>query len=212
MLRNVEIREEGPEEQGPIIQLHEHAAQNLRFIRGTMEAAGRFTAVPGWGGVAMGVVGASAAYLARDPSLAGSSPARWLSIWLVAASLAMGLGGATAWLKCRRQGTSLTGHSGRRLLLGLAPALVAGALITAALYRANALELAPATWLLLYGAGVVSGGVYSVRSVPVMGSLFMLLGVVALWAPEAWASWLLGVGFGGLHMAFGLWIARRHGG
>jgi len=212
MLRNVEIQEKGPEEQGPIIQLHQHAAQNLRFIRGTMEAAGPFTAVPGWGGVAMGVVGTLAALLAKDPTFAVSDPTGWLSIWLAAAALAIGLGGATAWLKCRRQGTSLTGHSGRRLLLGLAPALVAGALITAALFRANALELAPAVWLLLYGAGVVSGGVYSVRSVPVMGGLFMLLGVFALWAPATWASWLLGLGFGGLHLAFGFWIGRRHGG
>ena len=160
----------------------------------------------------MGVVGTSAALLASDPAFAVSDPTGWLSIWLGAAVLAIGLGGVTAWLKCRRQGTSLTGHSGRRLLLGLAPALVAGALISAALFRANALELAPAVWLLLYGAGVVSGGVYSVRSVPVMGGLFMLLGVIALWAPVTWASWLLGLGFGGLHMAFGFWIARRHGG
>ena len=210
MLRKVESQEEGLEGQGPVIQLHEHAAQNLRFIRGTMEAAGPFTAVPGWGGVAMGIVGTSAALLANGSAV--SDPAVWLGIWLAAAALAMGLGGATAWLKCRRQGTSLTGHSGRRLLLGLAPALVAGAVITAALFRANTLELAPSVWLLLYGAGVVSGGVYSVRSVPIMGGLFMLLGVVVLWAPPTWASWLLGLGFGGLHLAFGLWIARRHGG
>lgn len=212
MRQNAEVREERLEEAESTIRLHEHAARNLRFIRGTMEAAGPFTAVPGWGGVAMGIIGTGAAALTSDPALAASDPAGWLSIWLVAAALAMGVGAATAWLKCRREGTSLTGHSGRRLLLGLGPALVAGALITAGLYRANALELIPAVWLLLYGAGVVSGGVYSVLSVPIMGSLFMCLGVVALVAPATWASWLLGSGFGGLHMAFGLWIARRHGG
>jgi hypothetical protein len=212
MLRKVEVQEEGSEEQRPIIQLHEHAARNLRFIRGTMEAAGPFTAVPGWGGVAMGAVGTSAALFAGDPPSSVTDPSRWLGIWLAAAALAIGLGGFTAWRKCRSQGTSLTGHSGRRLLLGLAPALVAGAVITAGLYRANTLEMAPSVWLLLYGAGVVSGGIYSVRSVPIMGALFMLLGLVALWAPPSWGSFFLGMGFGGLHLAFGLWIARRHGG
>ena len=212
MIQRVEIQEERSEEQGAIIHLHEHAARNLRFIRGTMEAAGSFTAVPGWGGVGMGVVGTSAALLTGDSAFAASDPAGWLTIWLAAAALAIGLGGTAAWLKCRQQATPLTGPSGRRLLLGLAPALVAGAMITPALYRANALEVAPSVWLLLYGAGVVSGGVYSVRSVPIMGGLFMLLGLVALLAPATWGSWLLGIGFGGFHLAFGLWIARHHGG
>jgi len=192
-------------------EMHEHAARNLRFIRGTMEAAGGFTAVPGWGGVGMGLVGVAAALLAGDPATA-ADPWSWVRVWLLASSLAVAVGGLAAWRKCRRQGTSITGHAGRRLLLGLAPALVAGCLITRALYAAGELELLPSTWLLLYGAAVVSGGVFSVRSVPIMGALFMLLGLVALAAPGSWAPWLLGVGFGGLHASFGLWIARRHGG
>ncbi len=194
------------------IPLHEHAARNLSFIRGTMEAAGPFTAVPGWGGVGVGVVGLAAVALGGDPALADTNRAAWLGVWLSAAAVAVVVGIASAWLKCRRQGTSLTSHSGRRLLLGLSPALAAGAVITAALVSADALALAPAVWLLLYGAAVVSGGIFSVRSVPIMGGLFMLVGLVEILAPASWTPWLLAVGFGGLHIVFGLWIARHHGG
>jgi hypothetical protein len=159
----------------------------------------------------MGMVGVAAALLSHNRAVA-SSPAGWLLIWLGAAVLALLVGGAAAWRKCRHQGTSLTGHAGRRLLLGLTPPLLAGAIITPALYRAGAVEILPAAWLLLYGAGIVSGGTFSVRSVPIMGALFMLFGIVAALSPLSWAHWILGLAFGGLHLGFGLWIARHHGG
>jgi hypothetical protein len=45
-----------------------------------------------------------------------------------------------------------------------------------------------------------------------MGLCFMLLGMVSLFAPAPWGNDFLMSGFGGLHIAFGLIIARRHGG
>jgi hypothetical protein len=101
---------------------------------------------------------------------------------------------------------------GRRFLFSLSPPLVAAVVLTVVLQRLGASEAIPGTWLLLYGAGVVTGGTFSVRPVPVMGVSFMILGVVALLAPPSWSNALLAAGFGGLHIVFGAIIARRYGG
>lgn len=188
--------------------LHARAMDNLSFIRSTMERATAFTAVPGWGGVAMGVTALAAAAVARGVS----SRDEWLMVWLAASALALSIGGWSMAAKARKAGTSVFSYSGRRFVLSYLPPLVVGALLTIVLARAGLYSALPGTWLLLYGTGVVTGGAFSVRVVPVMGFCFMALGALALLAPTAWGDWLMAVGFGGLHIVFGLIIARRYGG
>ncbi len=184
------------------------AMDNLRFIRETMEHAGSFTAVPGWGGVAMGVSALAAAALAAIQPTEGL----WLRVWLGEAVLGAAIGGFTMWRKSQRGQTSLLSAPGRKFALAYAPPVVVGALLTLALFHTPSFHLLPALWLLCYGAAVLTGGALSVSVVPVMGLCFLLTGAVALWAPAAWQDPLLALGFGGLHIAFGVLIARRHGG
>ena len=188
--------------------LHARAMDNLSFIRRTMERATAFTAVPGWGGVGMGALALAAA------AFAPSRPTTfdWLATWVVAAVAALTLGGWTMAAKARRAGTTVFSYPGRRFVLSYVPPLMVGALLTAALVRAGLYHALPGTWLLLYGTGVVTGGAFSVRVVPLMGLCFMGLGVLALFGPAAWGNPLMAVGFGGLHILFGLIIARRYGG
>jgi hypothetical protein len=188
--------------------LHARAMDNLSFIRSTMERATAFTAVPGWGGVAMGVTALVAATLARGRV----TVTEWLAVWLGASALALTIGGWAMAVKARRAGTSVFSYSGRRFVLSYVPPLAVGGLLTVVLVRAGLYTALPGTWLLLYGTGVVTGGAYSVRVVPVMGLCFMTLGALALLAPPGWGDWLMAIGFGGLHIIFGLIIARRYGG
>lgn len=188
--------------------LHEHAADNLRYIREAMEGARSFTGVSGWGGMAAGATALVAANIAHQ----ATTPDRWLLTWILEGTLAGAILGIGMILKTRRAGISLFRGAARRFALGLAPALLAGAMLSAVLPRAGALSLLPGVWLLLYGVGVLGGGVFSVPAVPVMGTLFLVLGGAALAAPAGWGDVFLAAGFGGLHLIFGFHIMRRHGG
>jgi hypothetical protein len=187
---------------------HSHAIEDLRFIRETMEGAASFTAVPGWGGVAIGIT----ALLAAGVAAWQASQAAWLAIWAGEAGLAFGIGAIGILWKARKFQTPVLSQPGRKFVLSLSPPILAGAILTVVVYRLGAFTLIPGIWLLLYGAGVVTGGAFSVRVVPVMGLCFMLTGILALFCPPAWGNLLLGAGFGGLHIVFGTLIARRYGG
>lgn len=64
---------------------------------------------------------------------------------------------------------------------------------------------------MLYGTGVITGGAFSVPVVPVMGGCFLVVGAIATLTPGFGDFWL-GMGFGALHILFGIIIARRYGG
>ena len=192
----------------PAAALHDRAADDLRYIRRTMEQAGSFTAVPGLGGLLMGTAAiAAAAIAAREPTFE-----RWLAVWLVEAAVAVVIAAGTLARKARSVGLPLLSGPGRKFMLSFFPPVAAGAALTLALYRTGAVEAIPGTWLLLYGSGIVTAGTFSVRIVPVMGLCFMLVGGAALLSPPGWGNAYLAVGFGGLHLLFGALIAWRHGG
>jgi len=188
--------------------LHVRAMDNLAFIRDTMEAAGAFTAVSGWGMVAVGVIATIAATIASAQSTVLNS----LSVWIAAAVLAPAVMLFAIVRKARKAHMPLLSGPARKFVLSFSPPMLVGALLTIVLYRAGLTSIIPGMWLLLYGTAVVAGGAFSVKIVPVMGLFFMLAGTVAVFAPPSWNDWIMAAAFGGLHIAFGIPIARRHGG
>jgi hypothetical protein len=188
--------------------LHARAMDNLAFIRDTMEAAGSFTAVSGWGMVAVGIIAIAAATVAAaQPTVLQS-----LYVWMAAAVLAPVVNLWAIVRKARRAHVPLLGGPGRKFVLSFSPPILVGALLTIVLYRAGLVHAIPGTWLLLYGTAVVAGGAFSVRIVPVMGICFMLAGALALFTPPSWNPWIMAAAFGGLHIGFGIPVAWRHGG
>jgi len=190
------------------IPIDARAADHLRYIRETMERAAEFTAVPGWGGVAMGITALAAAWLASRQA----TPQSWVIVWLAEAFVAVAIAAPAAATKARRADSSLFTGPGRKFVLSFAPPILVGGLLTVALYQLGAVSALPAMWLLLYGTAIVTGGAFSVRAVPIMGLCLMALGVAALFAPPQWGNLFMAGGFGLVQIGFGSWIALRHGG
>ena len=188
--------------------LHERAMDNLRYIRETMERATAFTGISGWGEVAIG----STALLASALAASQASFKAWVAIWIADGLISLLIAGWSMDRKARAARMPLMSGPGRKAIFSLSPPIVAGALVTLVLARAHLHNAIPGVWLLLYGTGVITGGMFSVPAVPIMGLCFMLLGAVALFAPPEFANWFMAAGFGGLHLVFGVIIARRYGG
>lgn len=187
--------------------LHERAMDNLRYIRETMERATAFTAISGWGSVAIGATALLASVVAARLPFKG-----WIAVWFAEAVISLLIAGWSMDRKARAAQMPLVSGPGRKAVFSLSPPLVAGGLLSLVLMRAGLVNLVPGVWLLLYGTGVVTGGMFSVGVVPIMGLCFMALGAAALFAPPEFANWFMAAGFGALHIVFGVIIARKYGG
>jgi hypothetical protein len=191
-----------------VVSINERAFENLKYIRETMERAGYFTAVPGWGGVLIGVSALLTVLISRGLP----SKDLWFESWLGEAALAFAIGAWAMTEKAKKAKMTLLSGVGRKFAVNLCPAMIAGGILTFVLYRQQMFGIMPGLWLLLYGAAIVTGGAFSVRIVPLMGISFMTLGTIALLSPAQWGNWFMAAGFGVLHIIFGIVIARRYGG
>jgi hypothetical protein len=191
------------------LPIHEHALESLRVIRETMERAGSFTSIPGWGGVAIGFTALGATYFAQRVVF---DPPAWLRVWLIEAVVATAIAAATMAIKWRRTEMPFMSGVARRFFVSYVAPLIAGAVVTFTLAHRGSFDSLPAVWLLVYGSAFVSSGAFSIRVVPLMGIGFMLLGALAALVRLPVGNLILGAGFGALHIIFGFIIARRYGG
>jgi len=196
----------------PPVPIESRALGTLSYIRASIDAAGSL-AVPGAAGIVMGTLGTTAAVLTSLPGFRSY----WIEIWMIAAVLAFILGGALVIRRqATRRGALLLSSPIRKFLLCLCPALLAGAVLTFTLWRVGMERLIPGMWLLLYGCAVISASTVTsalnLRLIGSMGGIFAALGLVALGAPPASHTLLLGSGFGVLHLLFGILIGHMNPG
>ncbi len=188
---------------GNTVHLDSHAAATLRYIRHSMEGA-VLLAVPGSAGLVLGTI----ALLATGLCLAPELHKFWVAIWLSAALLGAVLGSILIVRESSLRDLRLHGTPLLKFALCLSPSLGAGLVMTAVHWFGGNQHAIPGTWLLLYGCALLTASAATTRIIAVLGMLFVLFGLASLLLPDEWQLMMLGVGFGGLHIIFGLLIGR----
>ena len=189
------------------VALDSHALGTLQYIRASIDAAG-VLAVPGSAGIAMGAVGIFAALLVSLPPLTR----HWFSIWLVAGVVAFLCGSALMVHQARSRVIPVYRGPLRKFLMCLSPPLCVGAILTWQLWTHSLMGMVPGVWLLLYGCGAMAASTMTIKPLAVMGALFIAFGLLALVVPAGFHNAVLGLGFGGVHVAFGILIGGRQQG
>jgi hypothetical protein len=194
----------------PPNDLQDRAKDDLRYIRSTMERAGSFTSVSGTGMMMVGGIGCAAWWWGRGLRF-DIDATSLLAIWLSSAFAAVVISVWAIRRKADETRQSLRSGPARTFVIAFVPSLLAGVVLTVLFFLREQTGWLPGTWLTLYGAAVAAGGATSVKPVPIMGALFMLLGVAAFLYPGR-AQLALLAGFGVLHLAFGFLLRKRYGG
>lgn len=188
---------------GNTVHLDSHAAATLRYIRRSMEGA-VLLAVPGSAGLILGTIALLATALCLAPELHKF----WVAIWLSAALLGAVLGSTLIVRESSLRDLRLHGTPLLKFALCLSPSLGAGLVMTAVHWFGGNLHAIPGTWLLLYGCALLAASAATTTIIAALGMLFVLFGLAALLLPDEWQLLMLGAGFGGLHIIFGLLIGR----
>ncbi len=187
--------------------IESRALGTLDYIRASIESSSSLD-VPGMAGIVMGSIGVLAAIVVSLPRWAP----HWLAIWLAAAAVAFVLGGTLVARQITSRGRTRYLGPARKFLLCLCPSLVAGAVLTAVFATSGMTGFIPGTWLLLYGCAVLSASTVTAagiaRLICIMGTLFIALGSMAFALPATAHTAMLGLGFGVLHILFGILIGR----
>jgi hypothetical protein len=187
--------------------IESRALGTLAYIRASIESSSSMD-VPGMAGIVMGIIGLLAAGAASLPHWAP----HWLAIWLAAAAIAFLLGGALVARQIARRGRTRYLGPARKFLLCLCPSLFAGAILTVVFEIGGIGSVIPGMWLLLYGCAVLSASTVTTpdiaRLIVIMGAMFVALGSLTFALPAAAHTLMLGLGFGALHVTFGILIGR----
>jgi hypothetical protein len=191
------------------------AEENLRVIRDLMERSTKYSTFAGVSGILAGIasiVGCLAtSTLERARPTTGEFPFCFLLVWSLVIVFALGADYLRNKRRAARVGKHVISRLGKQMLLGSAPGLGTGVLLTLFFLRHGLLAYIYPVWMLCYGIAVCAVGQFSQREVSYLGAAFLWIGTMTLLLPQEWGLLMMAVSFGGFHILYGILMAQRDG-
>lgn len=202
----------------------DEAQARMREIQRIMERATLFTLLPGTaalvGGLAV-LAGCAASYaLLQGPDLAailqlsGTARGGLYAMWIAIAAGSVLLNVILTMRSAAAAGFAAIGRPAQVAAFSLTPSIAVALVMTikvllATAPRAEDVQAIAPIWMMLYGTGVYTAGLFSIRPPRILGLAFIAMGVVALFAFPAWGIAAVALSFGLLHVVFGLYVLQK---
>jgi len=202
--------------------------QDIKAIRKLMEESTRFLSLSGLSGVFAGLTAIAGALFAYFIILKNGTvnlndyfktlPAqettllRWQLIVTAAIVLVVSVL-FSLWFsmrKAKKDGKSFWSPVSGRMLINLLIPLITGGILTIVFMLQNQVQLIIPGFLIFYGLALVNAGKFTFSEIFYLGMLEIITGLVAAFIP-GWSLifWILG--FGVLHIIYGLAMFRKYG-
>ena len=190
------------------------AIQDLKFIRKMIESSGTYTNIPVPAYLIAGLLGGLGSYLSYaylcpetllSPAGIDKTDIPYLSlVWGGVLVLSIVATAIFSKINAEKYNIDLWNGLASRLFLSQIPTALVASILTLALAARGEFGLIPAVWLLCYGIITYSFSYFTGIEHKIQAILFLLLGIWAAFDSLKVALVLLGLGFGGINILFGI--------
>jgi len=202
---------------------HQDILKDIGQIRSMMERSSKFMSINGLSGVLIGcvaLIGAAAGYYIvygtksefgyRDHYVLDEQ-VLWKLILIAVLVLLVSVvtGVWMAKTKAKKIGQTIWNPTSKALAKAMFIPLATGGLFSLILIYRGDYSLVASSLLIFYGLALAAGSVFTFSEVRVLGILEILLGLLALAFP-GYGIWFWSVGFGVLHIVYGLIVHKKY--
>ncbi len=191
------------------------AEENLRVIRDLMERSTKYSTFSGFSGILAGLASVVGCLVTSALTRAHPTTTEFQLGFLLTWSLVIVFSVGVDYLRNKRRavhvGKRVVSHLGKQMILGSAPGLGTGVLLTLFFLRHGLLAYIYPVWMLCYGIAVCAVGQFSQREVSCLGAAFLWAGAMTLLLPPEWGLFMMAISFGGFHVLYGVRMAQRDG-
>jgi len=119
-----------------------------------------------------------------------------------------------AQVQAKRQGVSTKGRPAKLTVLSLTPSIIIAMVLTVKFLiptelRPHEIQYIGPIWMMLYGIGVYTAGLFSIRAPRILGLAFIAAGIASLLVFQQYGVVTVALSFGLLHIVFGLTVLGK---